>query len=105
MSNESGKGLFLLSVTALGVILVLAVYQIPQPWRGILVAFLAFMLTFGTFALRVIRHICEYKSLQLTTRQPLAQAGRSRSSTRRRRKRTGLDVISPGSAGGGRRVV
>ncbi len=105
MSNGSGKGLFLLSVTALGVIVVFAVYQIPQPWRGILVAFLVFMLTFGTFVLRIIRHIYEYKSLQLTTRQPLAQAGRSRSSTRQRRKRAGLNVISPGSAGGGRRIV
>ncbi|MFP3895239.1 MAG: hypothetical protein ACLFV5_00155 [Anaerolineales bacterium] len=59
------KGLFLMNLSIVGIVLALAIYQVPQPWRGILVAWLLFLAPAGTFALRLLRHHYQYRKLRL----------------------------------------
>jgi hypothetical protein len=105
----SGKGIFFFGLAIVGVIIVLGVYQVPQPWRGVLVAWLLFMGTGGVFILRVIRHLVAYKSLKLE--QATAQ-GRWRSTRNRRRsvfhsrpRQESLRIVRTRAAGAGRHVV
>jgi hypothetical protein len=104
MTNGSAaRGIFLVNLAILGSILAFAVYQVPQPWRGVLVAWLLFLVTIGALALRILKHHYAYKTLQLTTRQPLARAR-----TPRRRAGTttpSLKVVRANSLGSGRSVI
>jgi hypothetical protein len=105
----SGKGIFLFGLAIVGAIIVLGVYQVPQPWRGVLVVWLLFMGTGGIFILRVIRHLVAYKSLKLE--QATAQ-GRWRTTRSRRRsvfqsrpRQESLRIVHTRAAGAGRHVV
>lgn len=102
-SGSTGKVFFLFSLAVLGSILAFGVSQVPQPWRGILVAWLLFLVTVGALALRILKHHYAYKALQLTTRQPLPRA-------RTPRRRTdasspSLKIIRSDSLGSGRSVI
>jgi len=64
-----GKAIFFICLTALSALLTVGLYQVPQPWRGILVGWLLFVVTLGAMILRLARHYFAYKSLQLTTQR------------------------------------
>ena len=107
VSSSSGKGIFFVSLTIVGVIIVLGVYQVPQPWRGLLVAWLLFMGTGGVFILRVVRHLLAYKSLLVehnATQGRYAQ-GRRRDRSRRPPRQESLRVVRTETMGTGRYVV
>lgn len=59
------KGLFLMNLSIVGAILALAVYQVPQPWRGILVGWLLFLTPAAMFVLRLLRHHYQCRKLGL----------------------------------------
>ena len=75
MARHVARGIFLALLALAAGFLVLAVYQVPQPWRGVLVAWLLFSGTGGLLILRIVRHYYAYKTLQLTTKQPASPQG------------------------------
>lgn len=64
MQRHTGRGLFAAMALTAGVLLALAVFQVPQPWRAILVAWLLVCATLGTLVVRLVRHHYEYKAQQ-----------------------------------------
>ena len=62
----SGRGLFLWGLTMGAGVLGVGVYQVPQPWRGWLIAWLLFFFTLGLLILRFVRHYYQYKMAQLS---------------------------------------
>ncbi len=104
MTSTAAKGFFLLGLSILGAVMVLGIYQVPQPWRGWLVAWLLFVATAGVFILRVIRHLYEFKSLTLERRQAALNRAEDRPRDRNRRPEP-LRVVRTQSAGAGRHVV
>ena len=73
MRTVSGKAIFMLVLLCVGVLVALAVYQVPQPWRGVLVGWLFLSVTLGTLVLRLIKHHYEYKALQLQSKPSIHQ--------------------------------
>lgn len=53
-------GLFFLG----GILLAWIIYQVPQPWRAILVAWLFVFVTLGTLILRAIQHYYAFQTRQ-----------------------------------------
>jgi len=108
MKISTAKGLFLMNLTVMGVVLALAIYQVPQPWRGILVGWLLFLVSAGVFALQFAKHHYAYKSLKLTT-EKVTNHQSKRPPRRKQRKQPktekGLKVILSDSAGSGRYVI
>ncbi len=64
MQQGSGRGLFFVMALVAGVLLAVAVFQVPQPWRAILVAWILICVTLGALVVRLVRHHYEYKALQ-----------------------------------------
>jgi hypothetical protein len=62
MTHATARWRFLLLMAAIGAVLVLAVAQVPQPWRGVLVAWLIFGGSVGYLAARLARHYHAYKA-------------------------------------------
>jgi len=60
MTSTSARVAFLIAAAVVAAVLVLAIAQVPQPWRGVLVAWLMLGGTAGTFALRLVRHYRTY---------------------------------------------
>lgn len=56
MGRTSGAWVFFLNTGLIAVLLALAVYQVPQPWRGFLVGLLFIGLLIGFFALQALRY-------------------------------------------------
>ena len=104
MESSGAKRLFLSSLTVVAVILALSVYQVPQPWRGLLIGWLLLFLTLGSLIMRLVRHYFEYKALKLTARGGAAQRQdpKPRRAAHSPRK---LDVISGHSGSAGRLTV
>jgi hypothetical protein len=98
------KGVFLVNLTVAGAILALIIYQVPQPWRGALVAWLLFMSTLGFLILRFVKHHYDYKSLELS-RKPTPPRGARRSAARSKSSAGELKVVRSEGATGGRFVV
>ncbi|MBC7234364.1 MAG: hypothetical protein H5T69_00870 [Chloroflexi bacterium] len=107
MSSSAAKGIFFINLSILGAVIVLAVYQVPQPWRGYLVAWLLFMATVGAFVLRIICHHYAYKSLELQERgERLAvQPKGVRAKEDLRARSAKLRVVRRETAGAGRHIV
>ena len=104
MGRSLAKGIFFINLSIVGLVLSFAIYQVPQPWRGILVAWLLILASLGTFILRLIGHYYEYKALQLTTKknnQPAKQAPKRKAP----RRATKLRVIQPKPSRGGRHII
>jgi len=99
------KGTFLMMLAVIGVILTLGIYQVPQPWRGLLVGWLLFMASAGTFILRLVRHHYQYKSLQLTTRRTVEKPPVKRARKLEPARLDSLKVVMSESGGGGRRTI
>jgi hypothetical protein len=64
MQSGSGRLSVLVLLLAAGVLLALGVYQVPQPWRGVLVAWLFVCGTLGWLVMRLVKHHYEFKALQ-----------------------------------------
>lgn len=105
MSGSMAKGLFFVNLSVLGAIAVLAIYQVPQPWRGILVGWLLFLASVGWFALRLIKHHYEYKSLQLKTRGSVRDLPTRKSRKARHERADSLQVVRTNAIGKGRHVI
>ncbi|MFH1085331.1 MAG: hypothetical protein V1772_06180 [Chloroflexota bacterium] len=103
MPNTSGKGLFAVALTALGTLLALVIYQVPQPWRGVVVGWLLFAATLGPILIKVLRHHYAYKAIALTRRP----APRPSAPTPRRTRPAGesLKVVMASSAPVGRHTI
>ena len=100
------KGLFLMNLSVVGVILALGVYQVPQPWRGILVAWLLFLASAGVFILRLLRHHYQYRKMRLE------QEGKSIRGKPKRKERKGsfrvdggLKIVHSDGTSGGRHTI
>lgn len=102
------KGLFLMNLSIVGAILALAVYQVPQPWRGILVAWLLFLTPAGMFALRLLRHHYECKKLRIEQDQKGHQ-GLAKGKKGRKRRPPDIDdklkVVHAEGGDGGRYTI
>lgn len=104
--NLLTKSTFLALLAVVGVILVIGIYQVPQPWRGALVGWLLFIASAGTFALRLARHHYQYKTVQLTTRRPAEANTPVRRAKRAGPARAGsLKVVMSQTASSGRRTI
>ncbi len=104
MEGSGAKRFFLASLAVVAVILAVGVYQVPQPWRGLLVGWLLLFITLGSLVMRLARHYFEYKALKLTSRgsgapRPVPAPRREPHSKRK------VDVIATPSGRGGRSVV
>lgn len=82
-----GRGAFLLGLGLAGATVCVGVYQVPQPVRGYLVAFLFVSLVLGLLGLRLVRCITGYRQAmaemeaQALARRPLSQRPASRPAT------------------------
>lgn len=85
-SRSIGKGLYLLLVAVLAVAVSWAVWQVPQPWRGVLVLWIFGAATVGGLAALVLGRHREVAALrqQQGIRQPARRAERRPPLPRRR---------------------
>ncbi len=104
MESSGAKRLFLSSLTLVAAILALGVYQVPQPWRGLLIGWLLLFLTLGSLIMRLVRHYFEFKALQLTTRGNAPRRAEPKPSRAAHSPRR-LDVIGERGGGSGRLTV
>ena len=105
MGRSPSRNLFLVNVTILAMVLAFAVYQVPQPWRGILVGWLLFLVSIGWFVLHVLKHHYQYKALQLSARRSAPQRDRPPRRRPRHANREDLKVVLAQHSGRGRRVI
>ncbi len=103
MARQVARGIFLALLALAAGFLVLAVYQVPQPWRGVLVAWLLFSGTGGLLILRIVRHYYAYKALQLTKQPPRPAPQRARKA--QSASLDSLKVVLSDSAGSGRYTI
>ena len=106
MDSSRAKGLFFVNLSVLGAVFALGIYQIPQPWRGALVAWLLVITSVGVFALKLAKHHYQYKSDLLKA----GRAARTRTSRRARRSvrlgsRNDLSIVRSGQGGRGRYTI
>lgn len=95
---------FLALAAAVGVVVVLAVAQVPPPWRGALVAWLIFWASFGSLAIRLVRGYRAYISAP-APRRPAATPARGRRSGAPSRPASALKVVVSKAGANGRRTV
>ena len=83
MDRNLARGLFLVGIVIMASLLVLMLYQVPQPWRGILICWLLFLSTGGAFILRILRHYAQIRATRASrptaeppVRQPTPSKGR-----------------------------
>lgn len=69
MGRSISKTVFFLNLSILGAIVAFAVYQVPQPWRGILVVFLLLSVSIGWLVAGLLRHYYRYKTEMLSRPQ------------------------------------
>lgn len=101
MQKGSGKIVFLVLSLAAGIMISWAVYQVPQPWRAILVAWLFVCATLGSLVVRLFKHHYDYKAKQ--GRRAVTRAARPAPAPPRARRFEGLEVVM--SSDGGRRYT
>ena len=105
MSHSLARTLFLIGIIALALLLVLAIYQVPQPWRGILVCWLLFLSTGGAFILRILRHYAQIKTAQAQRSATEAASARPQAPRPRKPARTNLQVVTSDSLRGAGRYT
>jgi len=105
--QTASRGFFFFTIGILGIALVIAIYQVPQPWRGVLVAWVLFAGTAGAFVMRVAKHHYRYKSQELAMRpKRRAQQAQRRSTSRRRTAAPrGLRVVVSDRSAAGRHTI
>jgi hypothetical protein len=99
------KGLFLMNLSVVGVILALGVYQVPQPWRGILVAWLLFLASAGVFVLRLLRHHYQYRKMKLEQKDQQIRGRRKEKKRGAFHVDGGLKVVHSDGGSGGRHTI
>lgn len=106
MINRSlARTLFLIGIVALALMLVLAVYQVPQPWRGILVCWLLFLSTGGAFILRILKHYAQIKTAQAQQAATHPTNARPQAPRERKPARASLQVVTSDSLRGAGRYT
>jgi hypothetical protein len=106
MDRTLAKGVFLGVLSVIAVVLVLAIYQVPQPWRGVLVGWLLLLGTVGAFILSLVGHYLRYKTAQLSARQPQRPPAPPRRARRAASSSvSALKVVMSNSAGNGRHTI
>lgn len=95
------RNTFLLLVAAVGGVLVLAVAQVPQPWRGVLVAWLIFGGSVGYVAVRLAHSYHVYRAAPTAGHRPTP---RPRPEAPPRRPESLKVVVSRASANGRRTI-
>ena len=103
MTRGMARGRFLILTAAIGVVLVLAVAQVPQPWRGVLVAWLIFGGSVGYLAARLARSYHAFVAAP-PSRQPRA-AGTRRPQEAPPPHAESLKVVVSSTAANGRRTI
>jgi hypothetical protein len=103
MTRGDARWRFLMLTAAIGVVLVLAVAQVPQPWRGVLVAWLIFGGSVGYLATRLARHYHAYVAPPPTRQPRRTRARRLPEETPRRAE--SLKIIVSNIAANGRRTI
>ncbi|MBC7256294.1 MAG: hypothetical protein H5T70_08255 [Chloroflexi bacterium] len=56
------KGAFFVALTLLGAVVALAIHQVGQPWRGVLVAWLLASVGLGNLIVRALKHYLDYRA-------------------------------------------
>lgn len=106
MSYGLAKGAFMTALAIVAVVLVLAIYQVPQPWRGLLVGWVLFLATAGLFILRLAKHLFDYKALQLNARQTPRYHIPPRQNRQPTKTKVGsLKVVFSDTVGSGRKII
>jgi len=99
------KSLFLMNLSVVGVILALGVYQVPQPWRGMLVALLFVGLAVGFFVLRVMAYRQDRESGAGGRRRQQKRSLPKKRARRSRQSRSRLDIVRLDDQAQGRHTV
>lgn len=95
-----GKAAFLGGLAIAGAVLLAAVWQVPQPWRAGLVAWLLIAASAGTLVVKVMQARYAYKTAQLTAKPRVETARPQR--VRAPRRAGALQIARHGGAGGRR---
>ncbi len=103
MARGMGRGRFLLLAAAVGAVLVLAVAQVPQPWRGVLVAWLIFGGSVGYVAVRLAHSYHAYRAAPPARQHRAPAAHRPQGAAPPRGD--ALKVIVSRAAANGRRTI
>jgi len=104
--GSSGKGFLTVMVLILSVALIVALCQVPQPWRGVLVAWILFAGTAGVFVMRVAKHHYRYRAEELARRsRKRTQRSASRQKKRRRAPAMGGLRVVADERSAGRRTI
>ena len=104
MRQTSGALGFFLNVGLIAVFVTLGVYQVPQPWRGVLVALLLVGLTVGFFVLRVVGNHQNHEGSAGGRRRP-PQRSLPKRQSQGSRSSTQLDVVRLNDRAQGRHTV
>ena len=104
MTHDMTLRKFLALAAAVGIAVVLAVAQVPAPWRGALVAWLIFWVTFGSLAIRLVRGYRAYTSAP-TRRRPAATPTRGHRTGAPSRPVSSLNVVVSKAGANGRHTV
>jgi len=103
VGRDIAKGVFLTVVAALAVALALAVNQVPQPWRGMVIIWLLVGAPLLFFVLRVLKHAAHIK---LINARPNAEPRtRTVKEPRTRQSLDNLRIVISDSAGNGRFTI
>ncbi|HHX42470.1 MAG TPA: hypothetical protein GX714_00565 [Chloroflexi bacterium] len=97
------RNTFFLLVVAIGAVVVLAIAQVPQPWRGVLVAWLIVGGSVGYVAVRLVQSYHVYRTMTTPVqRRPPTGHARPRARTRRTES---LQVVISQAGANGRRTI
>lgn len=88
MRLTSGRPGFLLLALVGAILLALGIYQVPQPWRALLVAWVLVGVTLGALILRLVRHHYEF-----IARRGTRNAAPHRSATLREPRSPGFEGL------------
>ena len=86
-------------------LVMLALFQVPQPWRGFLIGWVILLGSLGILVLHFVKHYFEYKAVKLKTKPSPQKPAREARRSPRARARDDLRVILSDTAGTGRHTI
>ncbi len=102
-TGNAARWFFFITLAIGGVLLAVALHQVPQPWRGVLVVWLALAATLGVLVVKALKHYFAYKAAQVSA--PQRKPTRPRPEPTRHREFEGLRVVYSDTAGAGRHTI